>query len=364
MKEILKSGNSIYGLKKEKDMSITFLRCISALAVVYIHIIATWGQSSIHYSEFYEKSTLRFLFDATTHSIGRFGVPIFLMISGALLLDSKRVLSVDKIWRYIRRMLFVLFTFGLVYNIIELYFNMGCLSGRVVIDAFVNLLLGKSWNHMWYVYAMIGIYIMLPITKAFVDNVSDSVLNYAAIVLFGTSIVINTLGSWLQLEFTVFLLEVHVAHFYFLVGHLIYTDKLFIFNKQKYYKMCMLFGGACVIATNLYHIYNCGELITNNTEPSNIFVALYAMGMFGYVTKKDEFKKLGKCRIVDSVSKHSFVIYLCSPFFQHVLFKGLGLFPNEFPMFIGEAIIYLIIVLLSLLSSIILHKIPFIKEIV
>lgn len=87
--------------------------------------------------------------------IVRWAVPCFIMMSGTLLLDPERKIDTNKVNRYIIRMLIVLVTFGFVFCIIETYVGDRSRSvSHLILTSLVNLLEGKSWSHMWYIWLL------------------------------------------------------------------------------------------------------------------------------------------------------------------------------------------------------------------
>ena len=117
-------------------------------------------------------SNIRYILDINILSIFvRTGVPIFLMISGVLLLDPDKKLNFDKILKYIIRMLLVLVIFGFGYCLIDQFFVYKFSNiPSLFINSIVNLLSGKSWAHMWYIYYLIGIYVITPIIRTFISS--------------------------------------------------------------------------------------------------------------------------------------------------------------------------------------------------
>ena len=59
-----------------------------------------------------------------------------------------------------------------------------------------NFLLGHCWNHMFYLYMLIGLYLMTPILKPFLLNASDRDLAIALAVLGILSSILPTLNAY------------------------------------------------------------------------------------------------------------------------------------------------------------------------
>lgn len=46
------------------------------------------------------------------------------------------------------------------------------------------MLTGNTWAHMWYIYCLLGLYVLLPMYKIFADYASDEQLKYILAILF------------------------------------------------------------------------------------------------------------------------------------------------------------------------------------
>lgn len=118
----------------------------------------------------------------------RWAVPIFLMITGALLLDPKRTMAWNKIGRYVARMLAVLAIFCPVYT---------CMSARgislsAIVDGWGKALTQGSWDHLWYVYALIGLYLLTPLLSGYIRGTTARQQRDVLLVLAIPTLVIPT----------------------------------------------------------------------------------------------------------------------------------------------------------------------------
>lgn len=80
---------------------------------------------------------------------------------------------------------------------------------------------GNSWSHLWYLYALIGLYLILPMLKAFVNNSNEKTLLYLISVIFIFSFVIKLIdkvsGATIAFEIPI----TGFAIFYALAGKLL-----------------------------------------------------------------------------------------------------------------------------------------------
>ena len=110
--------------------------------------------------------------------LARWAVPVFFMMSGALILDPGREMPLSKVGRYVWRMAFVLLTVGLAFCLVEQVADVRVQTSVVTLTwgmaarAFLNLLEGNSWDHLWYVYALIGLYLLTPFIRGYLARVT------------------------------------------------------------------------------------------------------------------------------------------------------------------------------------------------
>ena len=93
-------------------------------------------------------------------------VPCFIMITGALLLNPEKKIGYSRLFSvYIMRLLKALVCFGVLYVVLEVLFNPEQRNLQHVLEGLYEIFNGKSWSHMWYLYCLIGLYILLPFYK-------------------------------------------------------------------------------------------------------------------------------------------------------------------------------------------------------
>ena len=128
------------------------------------------------------------------NSIGRMGVPLFFMISGFLLLDDGRTLSIGHFYR--KRLVRILVPFlfwDIVYFIYYRWIDGLPLS---IGDFFAELFNQGSAYHLWFLYAMAGLYLLMPFVKRIVDASSrKQVILLLCLILFPVTFrpLLNTL---------------------------------------------------------------------------------------------------------------------------------------------------------------------------
>ena len=283
-------------------------------------------------------------------TITRFAVPCFIMITGCLLLNPKKEVTLDKIKTYIKRMLLVLATFGLTFAFIESYISSTDKNLiNIILTALSNLVQGNAWAHMWYLYCLIGLYILTPLLKKIVKYSSEIEVKFTLICLFILSTLIPTINQIFKLNISTFYLEGLNFIFIYLCGYYITCTNII---KEKYLYIGGIIGTIGYFLCCYFNIYN---------SQVSAFMILETMAIVKlFSTEKIKIKPN---KFINIVSKYSFTIYLVHCFWINLLNKGVHLYPSVLPIFVGEIAFYIYAFVLSLITSVILAKLPFFKKI-
>jgi surface polysaccharide O-acyltransferase-like enzyme len=114
-------------------------------------------------------------------AIARFGVPIFMMISGTLFLNPNRQVTTQHLFKKnIARLLWAYLVWSIVYTIYDLLTNNRPVQLSYIIE---KLLLGSY--HMWFVLAMVCLYLAVPIYRLITARPKLLRYTLALMLLFG-----------------------------------------------------------------------------------------------------------------------------------------------------------------------------------
>ncbi|MDD2031067.1 acyltransferase [Pseudomonas sp. 39167] len=135
------------------DARIAKLKLYACFLVILLHVSA--GQAGIWGEGWWAAHIFQ--------SFSRACVPIFLMISGALLLKKVEPLHIFLKKRFIR--VFPPLLFWSVFYVAWLWYCNVDISGW-----FVRLFTAPAMYHLWYLYAIIGLYALTPILRLYYKN--------------------------------------------------------------------------------------------------------------------------------------------------------------------------------------------------
>lgn len=150
---------------KARIYSFDVMRIVAVLSVVLIHAADGFLDPAVN-------GTAGFLAANFFDSISRLAVPIFLMISGALMLDEDKVITQKKMLRSAWNIFFLLVVWSVLYAI----FDQG--ASHFLKDkpfSFNNLIRAiiQGHFHLWYLFVLISLYLITPVLRLFIkrDNV-------------------------------------------------------------------------------------------------------------------------------------------------------------------------------------------------
>ena len=282
------------------------------------------------------------------------------MISGALLLNPQREIGFSKIKSYISRMLIVLLTFGIGYALMELVFNEKTISLNMLLQAFVNTAQGETWNHMWYIYALIALYIVTIPLKCFINSQPRKNIKILLAVLFVGNFIIPTLNLVFDTSFKDYMMLNEYATYYILGYYLSACDE-----KKIGYKSIILFIVSSLLMITSETISLClyDSCLELNQPYNGILVFVQSVSLFVFIKHRCNSKEIQITKLVKAISYCSFGIYLIHPFWINLLYKLIGITPLSMPIGIGIVVLFVGVLALSMASALIVKKIPLIKNI-
>jgi len=170
--------------KTENIDWISNLRIIALYAVIILHCtsVLLMGYSKVPMAEWWAADLL--------NAIVRFAVPVFVMITGALLLHREYEIS-SFLKKRLSRVVIPFLFWSLVYVGYSWYNEEISFGADAVanIRQVLHLLLHGASYHLWYVYMLIGLYFFIPVIGKFVRNASEKEMVYFLIVWFAVMLI-------------------------------------------------------------------------------------------------------------------------------------------------------------------------------
>jgi len=155
---------------KDRLIGLDLLKIVSAFMIAVIH--ASSGVFNNH-----ELGSLVWKEGLILNAVTRFAVPVFLMISGALLLGRK--ISLDKAIRKAIIAGIALFVWSFAFILTKkILWN----DGNVIHDTLMIFFNKRVSGHLWYGYLLIWIYLFSPILNIMYESLSNKIRIYFIIL--------------------------------------------------------------------------------------------------------------------------------------------------------------------------------------
>lgn len=193
----------------KRNIAYDILRFASMVLVVMIHAnVSFLGQN--------QGSASWFAVMLIT-ALCTLSVPLFFMLSGALLLQKEENLK-DLYCKRIPKQAIPFALWSVIYVIARV------VMGKIPLSftAFFSLLWEPAYYQFWFIYTLLGIYLILPLLQILVRNLTKKMLEYALLLWAVFAVLIPTV-SYIVPEFRIsghvdlILSEGYVG--YFLLGH-------------------------------------------------------------------------------------------------------------------------------------------------
>jgi surface polysaccharide O-acyltransferase-like enzyme len=340
----------------KKDYSLDLIRVISMFLVIVIHVSNIYSRNYINISDF------SYFFATFFNGLARVSVPLFFMISGALLLSKK---DDDSYKKRITKMLIILISWSVIYYLWDIFVMN---YDKPLVATFFRSFFIPLKAHLWFLYSLIGIYIVLPFIRKIFNNTSykeDKLFIYLWMFFTGFVYIFRLMIQLLNIKTTITypvpLVQGTYYLGYFVLGYIIYKniDKIKISNKIK---NITLISTISFIILGTYIV----SLISNSYYEGlfayrSILYMLFASIIMLYTLENKKMINSKMIKIISFISPYSFGIYL-----SHVIFLNiLNMYKiTVIPSLIGIPIYSILLFILSFIFVYLLKKIKYIKEII
>ena len=277
---------------KKRDYKLDLLRVISMIMVVIIHI------ANYYCRAFNDIDKIYYLWALIFNTISRISVPFFFMISGATLLNKKYDKGKNK-ERIIKKII-TLSVITIIYFIWDKYYMNK--------DINIILLLSKPERKLlWFMYAIIGIYIALPFIKCMVDKMRKEEDKLFAILW----LIFNGILKYLNIGNTYLIPIISGTYYlgYFVIGYMIIKYYNYI-NKKRNNKLLLvmsIISFVSVIILTYFISIDRDKHFTKLLTYSNFLIMIASLSSFIYLYFNIKDKEN---IIISKLSNLSFGIYL------------------------------------------------------
>jgi surface polysaccharide O-acyltransferase-like enzyme len=352
----MKFSETIIQDNKQNITWINNLRLIAMFAVIILHTA----------------SPLLFLYNSAPvsnwiaadiyNAIVRFAVPVFVMITGALLLHREYELG-GFLKKRIGRLILPFLFWSLVYIGYQWYIEIIFFNNDVWanVKLILNQLKTGASYHLWYVYLLIGLYLFIPILSRFIQNATEKEILYFLAIWFITILISKP-------YLTRFNTAVDLRYFTGYIGYLV----LGYYLAYKRFSIPYLAFPAILIFTACVVLITCGtyylqikdhKLSTFFYEPIGPFVVVLSASVF-LVAKNIKVKMNPIFNMIFcNAGKYTLGIYLSHALVLNILELNDITYATFNPI-VSIPLVALLCFIISWLVIYILGKIPLLKYII
>lgn len=336
------------------------LRALAIFAVVMLHVISSFiiiltpglrginSIPSIHWF-FYETLTLF-----------NFGVPLFFMLTGALVLGKNLPIDVF-LKRRFTRIIYPFIFWGLITFLITLFLikfsslivNIDISTPYALLSFLYNYLIAQSdlSLHFWFFWTIFAIYLILPIVNKWILNSSFKEIEYILIVWFVFCLLNYTLSIKLPGMFS----NLFASMGFVVLGYYLRFTNRKIFN-NIYVALLLIF--ISIISELILLSFISLNDPAYNFPMYSLFLIMIATGFFIlFKNLKLDIPCFIK-KIITSMSKHSYGIYLVHYTLLILISSFITRFSLKFRFLIGFIIVFGVSWLIVALVS----KIPYLGK--
>ncbi len=339
-------------------LSFDVLRIIAAFAVVMLHVSA--GRFENCFPSYEWEITNIYA------SIVRWGVPIFVMISGALFLNHDKKISIKKLYtKNLFRIIYIFIFWSLCYALCDSIIN----NSFNLLDI-IRLTL-KGPIHLWFLKMLIGLYIAVPILRAVTQEkrLEEYFILIAILTAFIIPMLITAIGLFdekvgesVQKYYDVFRIRIASDYVgFFVLGHYLYNYQLSNVLKRFIFLMALLSAILVILLTH-WHSHYIGEPSEVFYHTShNLFILFESMAIFLIINQMNV--PLNYSSIIVRLSNLTLGVYLIHMLLYRMAYYIFGINTlSSFNPYFFIPCYSLIIFAASCLVVFLLKKIPIIKK--
>ena len=303
----------------DRDAHLDTVKTVAILCVIVIHV------SSSGWSVF-PTGSFEWVSNMFWASLTRAAVPLFMMCSGALLLNPKKEITLKKLYtKNLPRVIAAMIVWAVFYKIYHLV-DENQFTASAFIQAMKHVMVFDQEFHLYFVHMIILVYVLLPVTRVITRSADKKQLEYSLAVWFIFGILYPTVRNFWPINLingfpTQWIINMTYASIgYGLLGYYIkYCSTM----RRRVYPVMLTTGFAIVFGgTWLISIIR-GSFTDVFLGGMSVGVALMAAGLFGCLPGI-------RLRAISYISKASFCIYLVHVVFLYLSEKvgfTIALFP-------------------------------------
>lgn len=333
-------------------------RVLATFAVIILHTSANVVVHSDIGSEYWWIGNI-------FNSLFRWCIPVFVMISGALLLDSSK--NKEELISFYEKRFSKIFVPIMFWSVFFLLFNV--LKELVVGDKgysslyiylFKQLIKGEPHYHMWFLYMIITLYLFTPFFRRVVECSTRREIKLLVVFTFLMAAINSIYRNLFPIGSELFIFRFLSYIPFFLFGHLILTCErnlsktilwgVFLFSSGITAIGCFIFS----INKNLHAGLYFYDYLSISVIPMSVSI-MYLLKLWT--------KPIYSEKYTISLSSLTLGVYLIHPIFLNTI-QYFGFDPLKYYPAVSIPVIVIFVFCSSLIASWLIYKVPYLKRVI
>ena len=305
-------------MPKQRLLKYDVIRIVAICMVLMIHATAY----TVSYCK--DPATPQFVIVNILNCIARAGTPMFLMLTGALLLDENRKFDTKTFYKKNFLTIVLLLVFWLLFYGAWRAFALPALQGKTVeLAQFWEYLLKLTgrFKHLWYLFMLVGVYLVIPILRLFVKKENRYYILALILIAVVAQFAMRTSGL-ISKDIGTFFNKFHLEYATGYLPYVLIGWYLSNFPPKKWGKYALVGTGAVALIGMIlavqFMIKDVSAVRSYVAEMDTLPAMLYGVGLFtllGALCKDRETKS----PLVKSLSVSAFGIYILHVFILDIL---------------------------------------------
>ena len=350
-------------MAKQRILKFDIIRLVALIMIMVIHasayIILMLEEPGV-------RTNADYIWANVFNGIGRAGVPMFLMLSGALILDERKPFNTVSFYKKHLGWLFALFIIWLVlYGVFYTFMPV-----KTSFFEYIMNFQGSDYPHLWYMYVLLSMYLAIPVYRMICKKENEKLVRNLLLILFA-AVLLSDLFRYLAAQTGV---DSYFANCRFdkIASYIAYPfigwyiSNVEIPKKHRFiiYALGLVSLAAIILLVQFqYEIIGDGSMRGFVSDPNTPSAMLYSTALFLLISTLAG-TRVGHSPAVKSISTLSFGIYLVHVAYEEVLTRLIWPFTGEIDAWLYIPVAFLIIFICSYITCLVLSKIPLVKKLI
>ncbi len=350
-----------------RSFNIDLIRSVAMVGVIVLHAAGQWLITSQEMNQLTLLGTIRWVVIDFYQTLGVLAVPLFFMLTGALLLQPEKrnerlTVFFKKRWA---RIGLPFFFWAAVYFIWDFFVKNLPFSLSVITQGLLN----GAYTQFWYIYVLVGLYFLTPLLRAFLNSADRTLVKYFIILWILGVAILPFFGLFTQfvLNSNVFVISGFVG--YFVLGTYLTTVKM-----RRWALAVLIALGVTLTAFGTYALAVTGEatmyFFQQYIGPTVILGSVAVFLLLLTINPRSIHQKVKPSKgykLIKVISENSLAI-----FFIHVMvlesiqngYFGFAINRNTINPIIEVPLMTIIVLFTSLAIIFLLKKIPYMSRLI